>query len=473
MLGRSSSLLLTCRPASFFFALAKPTTSFGFPTKGPTPSALITCRYYPSYSPASASASSVSSTCRCSVDLSEYLLNGSDPNKAPKISDFIGPLRIGRTSDGRGRGLFLTRDVSMGDILIASNAFSAAYDDENNEKMYAKVAAIVKGSPRAIRQLYSLAGGPSLTNSRASDVPKIELFDPTIPDVELFDPAEKIAFDDARITHIIQTNSFSGKMGVAGVQRNGPETKINALWLLPSFINHSCSPNTSRLLVGEIMVFVAAKDMKAREEITICYTDCMVPLRKREGVLERTGGGFHCKCKRCSLERSVDEELRDITDAYLEHYDKAAEEVYSVATTRAQGSFSSSKELALVFDRLKKKLDTLEILSKQEKRWILGGYSNGFLANFLTLGYTQDFNEPDRFANSMAMEVVIAMQETVPGFLRTLTLAVMLATISTKPDYRSVMVQLAMDESVRLYGKQRPDVIKHMALQAIELVPFF
>ena len=406
------------------------------------------------------------------IDLSEYLLNGSDWTKAPKISDFIGPLRIGRTQDGRGRGLFLTRDVSVGDILIASNAFAASYNDENNEKMYNKAAAFVKNSPRAIRQLYSLAGGLDHQSSMLLDVPKIELFDLKIPDVELFDPAEKIVFDEDRIKHIIQTNSFSGKMGIVNKNMNEPETKINALWLLPSFINHSCSPNTSRLLVGETMVFIAARDMKAREEVTICYTDCMLPLRKRGKVLERTGGGFHCECKRCTLERSLEKDLRDITDAYLEHYDKAAEEVYSVATTRAQGSFSGSKELALVFDRLMKKLDTLS-LSKQEKQWILGGYSNGFLANFLTAGYTQDFKEPDSFANSTAMEVVIAMQETVPGFLRTLTFAVMLATISTKPAYRSVLVQLAMDESVRLYGKQRPDVIKHMALQAIELVPFF
>ena len=435
-------------------------------------------RYSSSSSSSSLYASSSSSSSCETIDLSQYLLSGADYRKAPKIPDFIGPLRIGLTRDGRGRGLFLTEDVSVGQILIASNAFSAAYNDDGNLEVYDKVVSIVKSSPRALRQLYSLAGSVEKHHHshHVPNVPKVELFDQKVSDSEFFsldeEENEDMAFDEARIKHIIITNSFSGKIPAP---RSEPEleSKINALWLLPSFVNHSCSPNVGRLLVGEVMIFIAAKDMKANEEISICYTDCMSPLRKRDKVLIRTGGGFDCNCERCVLEKMLEPELQQLSDSYLEHYDKAAEEVYSVATTRAKGPFPASKKLASIFIEVKRKLDTLTHLTEREKQWILGGYSNAFLANFLTSGYTRDFKEPEEFATSTAMEVVLAMYETVPGFLRTVTFAVMLATMSPDPEYRSVLVQLARDECIRMYGKQRPDVIRHMAVQAVELVPFF
>ncbi|KAI5075741.1 hypothetical protein GOP47_0009817 [Adiantum capillus-veneris] len=72
-------------------------------------------------------------------------------------------LRLGKHaeepySDGRGRGLYATRDVTAGDILIISNAFAATYNDADRIEMYFKIASILKESPRALRQYYTLAG---------------------------------------------------------------------------------------------------------------------------------------------------------------------------------------------------------------------------------------------------------------------------------------------------------------------------
>lgn len=407
--------------------------------------------------------SSSSPYCSPVIDISDYFLSGS---KAPKIPDFIGPVRIGRTPDARGRGLFLTQDVSAGDVLIVSNAFATSYDDTEKNDICQKIALMLKESPRALRQFYALAG----TNYQNKlDVPDVELFDSSIP-YHSSTTEEPLEIDDKHIRHIVQVNSFSGKLTPPQLE---PKAKFNGLWLLPSFMNHSCSPSASRNMVGEVMLFMAGRDMKANEEITISYTDCLVPLKKRDDVLQRTGYGFLCKCERCVMERSVQDQLEEITERYFALFDNASEEVYSVATTRAKGSFSASKELGSIYEKLARKVSSMDSLSKVQKQWILGGYASAFLANFLTTGYSTDFAQPATLVNPTAIELVKAMMATVPGMQRTLSFAVMLATIAPIRGDQITLVELAMDECTRVYGKQKPDITRKLALQAVELVPFF
>ncbi|KAI5055879.1 hypothetical protein GOP47_0029400 [Adiantum capillus-veneris] len=212
--------------------------------------------------------------------------------------------------------------------------------------------------------------------------------------------------------------------------------------------------------------------MKANDEITICYTDCMAPLRKREKVLGITCCGFRCGCKRCEFERSVESEIEDISERYEALYDKAAEEVTAVATSRYPGPYPACKELAELFDCLKRKLGPMEKLTKLQKQWILGGYSCAFLGNWLTTGYMYDFGPPCEHLNFTAMELVEAMKATVPGMQRTLSFTVLLATAMQNSAGRAKLVELAIDECVKLYGKQRPDVLRKLAQNSVQFVPF-
>lgn len=398
------------------------------------------------------------------VDLSEYLLTGSDYRRAPKCPNYIGPVRIDRTPDGRGRGLYVTQDVEAGDILIINNAFAASYNDANHEQMYEKIAAVVKDSPRALRQFYSLA---SDVHQEKLGIPNVELFDDSIPFTAIDDGM--LEFSESRIRHIIQVNSFAGKLTTAEHQEQG---KINGLWLLPSFMNHSCCPTASRLLVGETMFFMAAQNLKANDELTICYTDCMAPLRKREKVLGITCCGFRCGCKRCDFERSLQGELEDISEGYEALYDKAVEEVTAVATSRYLGPYPACKKLADLFDQLRRKLGTMEELTELQKQWLLGGYSCAFLGNWLTIGYISDFGPPCEHLNMSALDLVEAMKATVPGMQRTLSFSVLLATAMQDLGHRHTLVELAIDECVKLYGKQRPDVLRKLAQNSVQYVPF-
>lgn len=47
---------------------------------------------------------------------------------------YIGPIEI-RKTETRGRGMFVTKAVKAGDILLCEKAFTIAYSDTENPKM--------------------------------------------------------------------------------------------------------------------------------------------------------------------------------------------------------------------------------------------------------------------------------------------------------------------------------------------------
>lgn len=429
------------------------------------------CYYSSSSSLSSSSSTLSSSSCSSSrTDLSQYLLKGCYWREAPSCHPYIGPVFIDRTPDGRGRGLFASRHVLAGDVLLLSNAFAASYDDPHSLQLFTKLVSIVKNSPSALAQLYTLAGSNAQNDMV---VPPVSLFEQHSA-IELQENPE---FDETRVMHIMNINSFEGELTSPP---GYPVTKLTGLWLLPSFINHSCSPNASRLVVREAMIIHASRDIQANEEITIAYTDVMSPLRKREEALKDMGFGFRCECKRCVAERSVEQHLQEIGQRVHLLYDKAVDEVYSVVTNRDQSPsrpFPACMELSEIFDSLRKKMSSLDNLTSLQKQWILAGYSSTFLGKWLVTGYLTEFENVSDFVNSTAVELIEAMRETVPGMLRTLSFTTMLAMVAQRSDRNLALVHrlvnLAMDECIRVYGKQKPEVTVKLMEQSSEIVPFF
>ncbi len=48
---------------------------------------------------------------------------------------YVGPIEV-KDSEGRGKGLFTTRDVNVGELLLCEKAFSHCYADESGESAY-------------------------------------------------------------------------------------------------------------------------------------------------------------------------------------------------------------------------------------------------------------------------------------------------------------------------------------------------
>lgn len=64
-----------------------------------------------------------------------------DAQLAAPTADYVGPVAIKPTRDGRGWGLFVTRDVAAGELLLVENALALGWDDPDAPTLAANFAA--------------------------------------------------------------------------------------------------------------------------------------------------------------------------------------------------------------------------------------------------------------------------------------------------------------------------------------------
>ncbi|KAL4297195.1 hypothetical protein GQ457_12G013200 [Hibiscus cannabinus] len=73
----------------------------------------------------------------------------------------------------------------------------------------------------------------------------------------------------------------------------------NAIYMLPSFYNHDCDPNTHIVWIENADAKLKAlRDIDEGEELRICYIDVSMSYDARQSVLSQ-GFGFRCNCLRC------------------------------------------------------------------------------------------------------------------------------------------------------------------------------
>nr|XP_043613744.1 histone-lysine N-methyltransferase ATXR4 [Erigeron canadensis] len=73
----------------------------------------------------------------------------------------------------------------------------------------------------------------------------------------------------------------------------------NAVYMLPSFYNHDCDPNTHIIWLENVEARLKAlREIEAGEELRICYIDASMDREARQNILSN-GFGFECSCPRC------------------------------------------------------------------------------------------------------------------------------------------------------------------------------
>ncbi|WRX25528.1 SET domain - like 10 [Theobroma cacao] len=73
----------------------------------------------------------------------------------------------------------------------------------------------------------------------------------------------------------------------------------NAIYMLPSFYNHDCDPNTHIIWIENADAKLKAlHDIEEGEELRICYIDASLSCDARQSILSQ-GFGFKCNCLRC------------------------------------------------------------------------------------------------------------------------------------------------------------------------------
>ncbi|EOY01862.1 SET domain protein [Theobroma cacao] len=249
-----------------------------------------------------------------SFDLSDWVLNGFR-GKPPELSEYIGPVLVKR-SETSGRGLFATKNIDAGTVVLVTKAVAiergilGGEDSGENAQLVMwknfidKVKDAVTKCQRTQLLISMLSTGE---NEEGLEVPEMSHFRPEVESNGC--SKEKLEMD--KILSILDVNSLVEEAVSANVLGKNSDFYGVGLWILASFINHSCNANARRLHVGDYVMVHASRDIKAGEEITFMYFDTLSPLDKRMEMSK--SWGFNCRCRRCKFEEvCAKQELREI-----------------------------------------------------------------------------------------------------------------------------------------------------------------
>ncbi|RUS32635.1 hypothetical protein BC938DRAFT_474805 [Jimgerdemannia flammicorona] len=163
-------------------------------------------------------------------------------------SDYVGPVRITEIP-GKGRGMVATKEIANGILLLCSKAFAKE-----------------PWTATKLNNLYSGPKTPPMSTNRTNATEASEI-------------------DIARITNVV---------AVLGTG--------TGLWILPSFIHHSCLPNATFFNIGDFMFIRTVRDLSAGEEVCVTYIEMLDTYEGRMKELEKRN--FECRCPLCGFERA-------------------------------------------------------------------------------------------------------------------------------------------------------------------------
>ncbi|KAM1170520.1 hypothetical protein ACFX2G_021379 [Malus domestica] len=267
-------------------------------------------------------------------DLSEWVVNGFR-GKPLEPAEYIGAVQI-KKSEIRGRGLFATKNIDVGTLMLVTKAVAIERGilpgqelDENAQLlMWKNFTEKVMDSMAKCSRIRDLIS----TLSSGEDEDELE-----VPEINRFKPEaehnggchNENELDASRILSILDVNSLvEGGISTKILGKNSDYYGVG-LWVLASFINHSCVPNARRMHIGDHVMVHASRDVKAGEEITFAYFDVLSPLEKRNESCKTWG--FRCNCKRCKFEKKLysREDVREI-EMGLERRMEAGAAVYKL-----------------------------------------------------------------------------------------------------------------------------------------------
>ncbi|XP_041999262.1 histone-lysine N-methyltransferase ATXR4-like [Salvia splendens] len=97
----------------------------------------------------------------------------------------------------------------------------------------------------------------------------------------------------------LPVQSHEDLLSSAAATVEGEAAVGNAMYMLPSFYNHSCEPNVNIVWSDSAEgKMVALRDIEKAEEVRICYLDASMGYEARAKILYG-GYGFVCDCPRC------------------------------------------------------------------------------------------------------------------------------------------------------------------------------
>ncbi|KAJ4141746.1 hypothetical protein NW768_000963 [Fusarium equiseti] len=234
-----------------------------------------------------------------------------------------------RDSPGRGRGLFITKAVKAGDLLLVEKAFDYSFIDETrvmdkcthmvnfNTKRLTS-GALANLWPKVVQKLYhdpeALSAFTELCHGKYKPVTVCEADGRPVVDAFLVEKILSLnSFGAPRSTRdFCGNNVWSGNPApeVCASTREKPLFTSVGVWLLAARINHSCVGNCRRSFIGDMQIIRAARDIPADTELTFPYR----PTTHSESYQDVQKGlakwGFKCDCELCKDRLKTTEAVR-------------------------------------------------------------------------------------------------------------------------------------------------------------------
>ncbi|PUU76843.1 hypothetical protein B9Z19DRAFT_1194466 [Tuber borchii] len=250
-------------------------------------------------------------------------------------AEYVGPVRIG-DAGGKGRGLFTTRDVKFGDLLLCSKAFNVCHKEVANARidilfnlkakkgqagthsqLVQELIQVLYHNPKKAKGFYELHSG-DYQRVRGEMVDGLPVVDSHLVMRIMLKNSfgcQRLSFVDGRPGDLFEEKTEVEKM-VTEMSPSGT-TGGSGIWIMPSYINHSCWPNSIRSFLGNLLIVRAARDIPAGEEITMTYID------NESGVQERqkasySGWDFSCECTLCEIEAAESQEVQSKRQSLVE-----------------------------------------------------------------------------------------------------------------------------------------------------------
>jgi tetratricopeptide (TPR) repeat protein len=212
-----------------------------------------------------------------------------------------------KNSPGRGNGLYTTRSINTGELVVADKAFCVVWSHEP-EAMTAMTYDVrdsrIRVSPVGLTSsiVQKLLSNPSQI-SRVID--KYGDWQGTSKSKDVFSTDDGPVVDVFRVQDIMSRNAFG-----VGAQygEEGARNASTGFFTYAAYINHSCIPNLKREFIGDLIVLRAIRPLAEGEEVFLAY-DENPDYDARQAALMTTWG-FECQCKLCEAEKADGVEAR-------------------------------------------------------------------------------------------------------------------------------------------------------------------
>ncbi|CAI6021747.1 unnamed protein product [Clonostachys chloroleuca] len=231
------------------------------------------------------------------------------------FATYIGPVEIG-LSGSKGRGLFTTRAVKAGDLLLCEKAFAHAFVD--TEGVHKQDLTVLID---AERDMITVGGQAELIRLVAQKIyhnPSMAaavtgLHHGSYQPVDVTEVDGIPLVDTFLISRIISLNCFgcpltTRDLKTRGGNQGGIDEKIHhscGLWPMASYINHSCDRNATRAFIGDFMIVRATRDLDSGAELKWWYYE--------PGQDNKKGAhnhwGFQCDCAICTDDQATSPQM--------------------------------------------------------------------------------------------------------------------------------------------------------------------